>query len=119
VLAYVTGFVKPLLEKIDTVDYTKKSRELKVAEEYATRLMRVKYDEGTARDIARKLVENYPTHGFVIDSEEASTESASMMDFGTGLKTSLIPPSLAGPLDDIMPYLHTITAIGRIEEVAV
>ena len=33
ILDYATKFARPLLEKIDTVDYVKKSRELKVAEE--------------------------------------------------------------------------------------
>src|SRR3954467_14174828 len=64
-------FLRPLLEKIDTLDYTRKSRELKVAEEYAIRLMRPTYKAVKAKRVARQLVEKYPTHGFVIDSYEA------------------------------------------------
>src|SRR6185436_18404312 len=71
VLDYATKFARPLLEKIDTVDYVKKSRELKVAEEYAMRLMMPNYQLTEAKTIARRLVELYPTHGFVIDREEA------------------------------------------------
>ncbi len=48
VLKCTVDFVRPLLEKIDTVDYTKKARELKVAEEYAFRLMKINYDEEIA-----------------------------------------------------------------------
>jgi hypothetical protein len=43
VLEYATNFLRPLLEKIDTVAYTHKSRELKVAEDYAVRLLMSNY----------------------------------------------------------------------------
>src|ERR1022692_2149925 len=81
--APVAQIVKPTLfsiflwdgcEKIDTVDYTKKSRELKVAQEYAVRLMQKNYHQKEAKQIAAHLVEQYPTHGFVIDREEAESE---------------------------------------------
>ena len=36
VMNYIATFYRPLLEKIDTVDYTRKSRDLKVAEEDAS-----------------------------------------------------------------------------------
>src|SRR5271170_415654 len=70
VLDYAVSFVKPLLNKIDTVEFTKKARELKVAEEYASRLLRPNHP-GQHERIANHLVDQYPTHGFVIDADEA------------------------------------------------
>jgi hypothetical protein len=79
-LNYVANLMKPLLEKVDTVDYSRKSRDLKVAEEYAARLMRKSYGFMRGREIARSLVEKYPAHGFVIDADEALTHNNSPDD---------------------------------------
>src|SRR5258705_13655266 len=51
VLRYAANFVRPLLEKMDTVDYTGKARELKVAEEYAVRLMAPNYSLRVAKRV--------------------------------------------------------------------
>jgi hypothetical protein len=64
---------RPLFEKIDAVHYTQSSRQLKVAEEYAIRLLRAKYGKDTAAKIATKLVHSYPEHAFFIDAEEAES----------------------------------------------
>lgn len=72
VLSYVTNVMHPLLQKIDTVHYTQSSRILKVAEEYAIRLLtRTGKAQRAAEETARHLVEHYPEHGFVIDAIEA------------------------------------------------
>jgi hypothetical protein len=42
-MKFATDMARPLLEKIDTVHYTQQSRLLKVAEDYATRLLKPKY----------------------------------------------------------------------------
>ena len=42
-LQYATSIVSPLVDKIDTIELTRKSRELRVAEEYAKRVMRAYY----------------------------------------------------------------------------
>jgi Serine dehydrogenase proteinase len=119
-LSYVTKFVHPLLEKIDTLDYTKKSRELKVAEEYALRLMRHTYDDDAARRIASKLAREYPTHGFVIDDEEARAldDHNDPESFGLGIKAVNPPTPLLDAIDKMLPYLDKLTVIGRIEEAA-
>jgi hypothetical protein len=72
VLAYVNGLMNPLIEKIDTVHYTEQSRVLKVAEDYATRLLQPKYSQSRADSISSDLVNKYNEHGFVITREEAS-----------------------------------------------
>ena len=115
-LEYAANIVRPLMEKIDTVDFTKKSRELKVAEEYAIRLMRRNYAVPIAKRIAGWLVEKYPTHGFVIDADEC--ESFERIDgsnnFGLGLNVS----RCSGEVDDIIVELSTFLDnaiyIGRI-----
>ena len=71
VIEYVTGMMKPLMEKIDTVHYMSLSRKLKVAEEYAYRLLLNKYGFYQAKIISKSLVENYPYHGFIIDKTES------------------------------------------------
>lgn len=72
VLSFEAQFMHPLLENIDAVHYTLMSRTLKVAQEYASRLLMPRYSKREAEAIAVKLVEEYPEHGFVIDRDEAS-----------------------------------------------
>ncbi len=75
VFDHTTKFLRPLLEKIDTIELTRKSRDLKVAEQYAVRLMKnAGYSWSEAQRIARALVERFPTHGFVIDRQEAEAK---------------------------------------------
>lgn len=119
VFEYATDFVRPLLEKIDTVDYTKKSRELKVAEEYAVRLMKRHYPVKVAKQIAAHLVERYPTHGFVIDREEAMSVKAQGETYGLGLKIEYPSEGLEEVFLQLQPYLDSLSVIGTLEEVVI
>jgi hypothetical protein len=119
VLNYSTSFVRPLLDKIDTVDYTKKSRELKVAEEYAVRLMQQNYPLKVAKQIAAHLVEQYPTHGFVIDRQEAETETTPGGTYGLGLKIRRPSAELEKIFEDMQPFLDCLSIIGKLEEIEV
>lgn len=110
VMDYAAKFVKPLLDKIDTVDYTQKSRQLKLAEEYAVRLMRENYPEDEAKEIVNKMVENYPTHGFVIDKAEA--------DGTLGLRISETPDEIEAVMQDLIPFLDKLNVAGRLKEKA-
>jgi hypothetical protein len=119
-LNYVAALLKPLLEKVDTVDYARKSRDLKVTEEYAARLMRRAYGLARGRSIARKLVENYPAHGFVIDTEEAFSQddpNSAEASFGLGLKSVGVAPDLQVVFDEMTPFLDSLTAIGMVQEI--
>ena len=107
---FVSDMMKPLLEKIDTVHYAKQSRVLKVAEDYATRLLLPRYGNA-AGGIADRLVNGYPEHGFVIDRAE-------MSDL---LGTNLEPPD---PVKDVVQKLDEslwrdapMVAIGKLKEV--
>jgi Serine dehydrogenase proteinase len=102
------GMTRPLLEDLDTVHYTYISRELRLAQEYAIRLLRHNYAEDEAREVARLLSEDYYDHGFVIDAEEAAR---------IGLRTVKRPSAEQGTiLDEMALHLDELTIFGRIAE---
>ena len=116
---YATSMIKPLVEKIDSINLTKKSRDLKVAEDYAVRLMKeAGYPFHAAKRIAGALVERYSTHGFVIDRSEAKTHErvGGSEYFGLGLKIAEPMPSTELVFDSLLPHLEDITVIGRLTE---
>jgi hypothetical protein len=92
---------------------------LKVAEDYAIRIMRPNYPPVIAETIARKLVERYSTHGFVIDRVEAATaEGGRGSDFNLGLKVTEAPSELEEIFTRLAPFLdNSGPIIGRILEV--
>ncbi|MBF0317968.1 MAG: hypothetical protein HQL04_07310 [Nitrospirae bacterium] len=109
-LRFAADMVRPLFENIDVVHYTQMSRILRVAEEYAIRLLQNRYSEEIARKIARHLVEEYPEHGFVIDMAEAAK-------IDTDLVTSLLEDQQS-IVDRILKHLTQLTAIGFLKEVS-
>jgi hypothetical protein len=105
VLSFVADCTRPLLEKIDVVHYTERARVLKVAEEYARRLLSEHHPDDKARDIAAALVNNYPEHGFPIDREEAR-------DLGLHVDDSA--DELDGLLEDLWREVQGVTALGSL-----
>lgn len=105
----VNALVRPMFENIDVVRYTQMSRLLKVAEEYATRLLTPRFDQPTADSIARRLAERYPEHGFVIDRDEAAA---------IGLKPEPPTDDQSRILSRMIPRLAGLTALGAIRQVA-
>jgi hypothetical protein len=71
-LRFAENLTKPLFEKIDVVHYSKMSRILKIGEEYATRLLRRRYNKDISQGIARYFVTGYPDHDFLISIDEAN-----------------------------------------------
>jgi hypothetical protein len=122
-LQYATSIVSPLADKIDTIELTRKSRELKVAEEYAKRVMRTLYPPREYAAIASALVERYPTHGFVIGAGEAGTDWGQSNAPGRlsslGLNVTKASQTVEQLFSRLMPLLlnETATIIGRIVEV--
>ena len=109
-LSYTANFMRPLIEKIDAVHYTQSSRTLRVSEEYAIRLLSSdsKHTHEDARSIASKLVEKYPEHGFVIDSEEARR---------IGLRVPQNSDELSLLFDALIPYFSSnLTILGQFKE---
>lgn len=107
VLHFAADLTKPLLDKTDPVRYTAASRALKIAEEYASRLLQPKYPTTKAQQIARHLVEKYPDHGFVIDRQEAES---------FGLKTEAFTPEQDAIADRLFPFLGETTVMGQLIE---
>ena len=115
-LEHAAGIVRPLVEKIDTIDLTRKSRELKVAQDYAERLMMANYTEREYSRIASSLVEKYSTHGFVIDRREAGQDRTPRRSSASlGLHIGDMSPTAEGLLNRLEPYLQNLTVIGRIQ----
>jgi hypothetical protein len=117
-LNYALGIVQPLLNKIDTVELTRKSRDLKVAEDYAIRLMKPNYPPEIYLRISSALVEKYSTHDFVIDRDEAGGQG-DIDDRPPLLGLNIEAPSDAVEMlfDRLTPCLERGTIIGRIEEI--
>ena len=68
------AIVSPLYSQVDPHELGEAGRALSESEEYAIRVMEWSYADITSdamRQIARSLVYDYPTHGFVIDLIEA------------------------------------------------
>jgi hypothetical protein len=100
---------------------TRKSRELKVAEEYAKRVMRAYYPPRDYTTIASALVERYPTHGFVIGPGEAGADWGQGNIPGKvaslGLNVTKATQKVEEIFTRLLPYLLKETMIGRIMEV--
>lgn len=74
VLDFSAQFSRPLLEQIDVVAVNSAQTSLDVAIEYGARLLSYRHDrDGLPEAKARmaQLVRAYPTHGYVIDRDEA------------------------------------------------
>ena len=69
---FVSDTMTPLLADVDGELYAQQARSLKVAEDYAVRLLREHRSRKEARRCARHFAGGYSEHGFVIDADEAS-----------------------------------------------
>lgn len=77
-LQFIAQFMEPLISKLDPHIIHKATNELKVAEEYALRMLNMRnldkgrpMDKGAAKRLLKRLVKDYPTHAFVISRTEA------------------------------------------------
>jgi hypothetical protein len=117
-LHFAAELTKPLFEKIDAVRYSRQSRRLQEAQDYAERLLRPTFDDEEAKAIARDLVRNYPTHGFVIDRQEARrVGSIEDQPVPVGLQLGKVSPEVDDLLDWFYLNIGNIRAIGRLEPV--
>lgn len=106
-MSFVNGMIRPLFEKIDAVHYTQSARTLKIAEEYAVRLLKPKYLDEEARKIAESLVSKYPDHGFFIGADEADS---------LGLEYEEPSAEISATLDLMKPFLSKLTVIGTLKK---
>jgi serine dehydrogenase proteinase len=106
---FVATMMRPLFEKVDTVHYIQMSRLLKVAEEYAIRLLQPRYSPDRAKEIARYLVDQYPAHDFFVDLEETEAAGLDSVEEATGEVESAI--------EDMIKYTKKVTYLGWLEEI--
>lgn len=115
VLKFVSDMMRPMFESIDVVHFTQRARALKVAEDYAIRLLRPRYSRDEAERIGRRLVSAYSEHGFVIDAEE--TEDFGGPELPARIKTVAPTVEQARVMDSLVPSLGQKTILGRIQEI--
>ena len=93
----------PISEQIDPIHMGEVSRSMAIAKEYGDRLMAKSENFESPADTLKSLISGYPSHGFVIDREEAAKkfknvrectvdELALLEDFGL---YSLVPNALS------------------------
>jgi hypothetical protein len=70
-LKFAAEFYAPLVSQLDPKVVYDAKQALRSANNYATELLADTCGSVAARSIAARLVENYPTHGFVISYQEA------------------------------------------------
>lgn len=123
-LHFAAEITSPLFEKINSVSYTRQSRVLREAQDYAERLLQPRFSLEAAKAIASYLVTQYPTHDFVINREEAATIGRVVDEETREPKTVglhvIEPPSQK--IADLLFWLRQnenlsgLTAIGRLEK---
>ena len=110
-----------LYKKIDPEILGQDDRDLKVAQEYGNRLM--KHGKNISEAMIKKLVNDYPSHDFVIDSEESRTlfqrvefppESIMNVALALGSRAFAINPHVADVAR--MASLPATTAVAAIAE---
>lgn len=106
-MGFVADEFKPLLSKVDVVHWTYLSRLLRVAHDYAIRLLQPKYDRATAQRIARSLVEAYPGHDFFVDGNELSR---------IGIEVRAPDGKLSDIVDDLFDLVGGVSAIGFLQQ---
>ncbi len=70
-LRFVATFSEPLVRQLDPRLIHDAKQTLRVTKQYAERLLTRTMPRARAAEVASTLVENYPTHGFVIAYDEA------------------------------------------------
>ena len=106
---FVGTMIQPLFEKIDTVHYTQMSRLLKVAEEYAIKLLQPKYSLKQATEIARHFVHEYPAHDFFVNLEDTEAAGLDCVEEAKG--------ELDSALEGIVEHIQDATYIGKLQEI--
>ncbi len=107
---FVSEMMQPLFDKIDTVKYTGMARILKVAEDYAQKLLKKHgLSKVDAEDIADKLTNAYSEHGYVIDYDELIDIGLKNVEEATG--------KLENILEDMAFMERASTILGPLKEV--
>jgi hypothetical protein len=103
---FVNEMIKPLVEKIDAVHYTKMARIMEIMKKYGLQLMkRAGYSERSLEGVIQSLGEEYPDHSYIIDSREAKD---------LGLRADHPKAELAPLIEDMAKICGNTTVVGKI-----
>ena len=90
-----TGVMAPVYQQVDPESLGNDLRDLSIATEYGERL--VGHGGNATKETVRKLVEDYPSHDFIIDREEAQEQFAKVNETTTEMDALIRVPSMRLP----------------------
>jgi hypothetical protein len=103
---FVNEMIRPLVKKISAVHYTKMARIMEIMKKYGRGLMtRAGYPISRASKVVEKLGEDFPDHGYIIDTREARE---------LGLRAESAKPEIASIVEIITSFCGGKTIIGKI-----
>ena len=122
-LRFAVEITHPLFNKIDAIRYSRQSRMLKEAQDYAERLLQPKFEKEQAEAIARDLVRRYATHDFVIDREESKSIGMLQEEGREGRTVGLhVKRDLSADLESLLDWfainINRTWGLGFVEETA-
>jgi hypothetical protein len=103
---FVNEMIRPLVEKINAVHYTKMARIMEIMKKYGRELMvRAGYSSVRATKAVDALGDGFPDHSYIIDSREARE---------VGLRTENAKPDVVAIIDKMTSDCGLATIVGRI-----
>jgi hypothetical protein len=103
---FVNEMIRPLVEKIDAVHYTKMARVMEIMKKYGRQLMkRANYPAARVNSVVESLGDDFPDHSYIIDSREARE---------LGLRVESPRPELAECVEKMAGFCGELTIVGRI-----
>lgn len=80
------GIYSSIASKIDPLELGEKNRAMKIASSYGEKLNSISQNNNMKQDTLNKLISDYPSHGFVIDMQQAkelfkNVENMTEMDY--------------------------------------
>ena len=101
--------IRPLVEKIDAVHYTKMARIMEIMKRYGRQLMkRANYPVARANKVIESLGDDFPDHTYIIDSYEAKE---------LGLRAETPKPEVSQCVERMADFCGSATIVGRISSV--
>lgn len=103
---FVNEMIRPLVEKIDAVHYTKMARVMEIMKKYGRQLMRrANYPVAKVNQVVESLGDDFPDHSYIIDSREARD---------LGLRIENPKPDISDCVERMACFCGDVTIIGRI-----
>jgi hypothetical protein len=103
------GIIAPIMAQVDPMHVGEVSRAMKIGKEYGQRLIQVSKNLNT--DALDHLVDDYPSHGFVIDRKEASDLFVNVRDIteDEAVLTKLLRSAIREPSENPILFFMSKT----------